>query len=218
VRNLRRPGEPHAVSAALSTRRDRSFATFNGVNDRLESRLAAAAGRERARHLHFAFYPHDCRRWARLVAMARRRDTTTSWDFGWNEGLLDDPGFPALLAELDFVFLNELETRLYARERSLRRAFSHWRSAVRNTVVKLGPRGSRWVSRGLDVARPAPAVRVVDTTGAGDAFDGGFLHALLRGALPAECLETGNRVGALSTRGAGGIATLPRARRSRGTR
>ncbi len=95
VHNLRRPHEAHALSAALSTRRDRSFVTFNGVNDRLEPRFAAAARREKARHLHFAFYPRDCGRWERIVASARRRGLSTSWDFGWNEGLVRDPGFPA---------------------------------------------------------------------------------------------------------------------------
>jgi len=80
-------------------------------------------------------------------------------------------------------------------------------------VIKLGPRGSRWVSPSIDVTAPAPTVNVIDTTGAGDAFDGGFLDALLRGAGPAACLKAGNRIGALSTRKAGGLAGLPRARR-----
>ena len=48
VHNLRRGNEPHALTAALSTKRDRSFVTFNGVNDRLEPRFAAAARRENA--------------------------------------------------------------------------------------------------------------------------------------------------------------------------
>ena len=212
VRNLRREGEAHALTAALSTRRDRSFVTFNGVNDRLEPRLAAALRDERARHIHFAFYPRDCGRWARAVARLRRKGITTSWDFGWNEGLVRDPGFPALAAALDYVFLNEVEAPLYARRRSLARAIEHWRENARNAVIKLGPRGSRWVSPSVDVSAPAPPVRVVDTTGAGDAFDGGFLHALLRGAGPAACLKAGNRMGALSTRGPGGLAGLPRAR------
>jgi sugar/nucleoside kinase (ribokinase family) len=138
---------------------------------------------------------------------------STSWDFGWNEGLLRDPGFPALTAELDYLFLNEAEAPLYARRRSLARAIEYWRAATRNAIVKLGPKGSRWVSLSIDVAAPAPSVRVVDTTGAGDAFDGGFLHALLQGAGPGACLKAGNRMGALSTRGPGGIGGLPKARR-----
>ena len=214
VHNLRREHEPHAITAALSTRRDRSFVTFNGVNDRLEPRFGAAVRREHARHLHFAFYPRDCRRWERAVVAARRRGISTSWDFGWNEGLVRDPGFPGLVAALDYVFVNELEAPFYARRRSLERAIDHWREHARNTVIKLGRRGSRWVSPSIDVSAPAPAVAVVDTTGAGDAFDGGFLDALLRGAGPAACLRAGNRVGAASTRAPGGIAGLP-ARRKR---
>jgi sugar/nucleoside kinase (ribokinase family) len=215
VRNLRREGEAHAISAALSTRRDRSFVTFNGINDRLEPRFAAAVGKERARHIHFAFYPQDCRRWARAVSAARRRGISTSWDFGWNEGLLKDPGFPALTAALDYLFLNEVEAPLYSRKQSLDRAIDHWRVHTQNAVIKLGPRGSRWVSSSIDVSAPAPRARVVDTTGAGDAFDGGFLHARLRGAGPAACLKAGNRMGALSTRAPGGIGGLPK-RRKRG--
>jgi sugar/nucleoside kinase (ribokinase family) len=220
VRNLRREGEAHALTAALSTKRDRSFVTYSGVNDRLEPRLAAALRDEshqkkRARHVHFAFYPRDCGRWALAVARLRGLGVATSWDFGWNEGLTRDPGFPALASAVDYLFLNEVEASLYARRRSLARAIEHWREKARNAVIKLGPRGSRWVSLSIDVSAPAPPVRVVDTTGAGDAFDGGFLHALLNGAAPAACLKAGNRMGALSTRGAGGLAGLPRARTTR---
>ena len=57
VVNLKRAPEPHAITVALSTTRDRSFVTFNGVNDRLQPRLPAAVARQAARHIHFAFAP-----------------------------------------------------------------------------------------------------------------------------------------------------------------
>ncbi|MGQ0734805.1 MAG: carbohydrate kinase family protein [Acidobacteriota bacterium] len=210
VGNLRRPGEPHAITAALSTRADRSFVTFNGVNDELESRLAVAVPRARARHVHFAFYPRDCARWIRIVEVCRSRGMSTSWDFGWNRGLLADRRFATLARALDVLFLNEKEAVLYARRRSLGAAIDDWRRHPHAVVLKLGKRGSRFIAREVDVAEPSPRVAAVDTTGAGDAFNGGFLYARLRGLPPRACLKTGNFIGARSTRRPGGVDGLPR--------
>ena len=211
VVNLRRRSEPHAITVALSTARDRSFVTFNGVNDRLQPRLPAALARRPAVHVHFAFSPDDCQRWTRILDRLRARGTTTSWDFGWNPALRGRPGFGRLVGGVDFVLLNEAESVLYARARG-DGAIAHWRRSARNTVVKLGRRGSRWIAGGRDLSAPAPRVRAVDTTGAGDAFNGGFLFALLRGYPARECLRIGNFVGARSTLAAGGIDALPRRR------
>ena len=95
VVNVKRPTEAHAVTVSLSTKRDRSFVTFNGVNDRLEARLPAAIARQRARHVHLAFAPRHCARWVRIVEGLRARGVTTSWDFGWNPRLRSAAGFSA---------------------------------------------------------------------------------------------------------------------------
>jgi hypothetical protein len=62
---------------------------------------------------------------------------------------------------------------------------------------------------GQALSAAALAGRVVDTTGAGDAFNGGFLAALLAGRPIAECLAAGVRLGTLSTRAPGGLDGLP---------
>jgi len=213
VVNVKRPAEAHAVTVSMSTTSDRSFVTFNGMNDRLESRLPAALARQRAAHVHFAFAPARCDRWARIVGRLRARGVTTSWDFGWNPSVLASAGFGGLVAGVDFVFVNEAEASMYAGARRRAAAVAYWRRSARNTVIKLGSHGSRWVAgepAGIDVTAPAPRVRAVDTTGAGDAFNGGFLFGLLAGRSPRDCLRLGNFVGARSTLAAGGVAALPR--------
>ncbi|MBC7271739.1 MAG: sugar kinase [Streptomyces sp.] len=72
-------------------------------------------------------------------------------------------------------------------------------------VVKLGAQGALVARSGAVCAR-VPAVRATprDTTGAGDAFTGGFLAALLAGAAPEAASVEGCRAGALAVERVGG--------------
>jgi sugar/nucleoside kinase (ribokinase family) len=218
VTNLRKPGEPHAITAALSTSEDRAFVTYNGVNAKLETRIARAidlpklarATRAERRwttriHFHFCFYPHDCRYWADVAERFRKRGITTSWDFGWNEPLSNDRGLIDLIDALDFIFVNEHEARLYAGEQTIEASLPHWRRRKAITIIKIGEAGALWVTPDKDLHVVAPKVKVVDTTGAGDSFNAGFLVAWLQGKSPEQCLKMGNKIGAASTRAAGGI-------------
>ena len=209
VRNLRRRDELPAITVALSTRRDRAFVTFNGVNDVLPRRIRRQLPRVRARHVHFAFHPVPCRPWVPVITRLRQRGVTTSWDFGWNPGLARDADFRRLVAGLDYLFLNREEALIYARRRTLTGALDRWRESPHFVILKLGPRGSRIVGGGTDLTAAAPRVRVRDTTGAGDAFNAGFLAARLLGRDLRQSLRLGNRLGALSARRPGGIAGLP---------
>jgi sugar/nucleoside kinase (ribokinase family) len=61
-------------------------------------------------------------------------------------------------------------------------------------VVKLGSSGCLAVGPdGIEIAVPAPAVTVVDTTGAGDAFNAGLVHALAQRASWREALTMATR-------------------------
>lgn len=72
-------------------------------------------------------------------------------------------------------------------------------------VVKLGAEGSL-VARGGEVVHvPAFAVDVRDTTGAGDAYGGGFLYGWLQGWTPARCGELGSRIASLTVGQVGAV-------------
>ena len=82
--------------------------------------------------------------------------------------------------------------------------------ALRNgrtqTVVKRGQLGCASLDQGQLLEVPAFAVDPVDSTGAGDSFDAGFLHAWLRGERLRDCMRWGSACGSLSTRRTGGTA------------
>jgi sugar/nucleoside kinase (ribokinase family) len=209
--DLRRRHEPAALTVALSTARDRALVTFDAVNRSLETRLprGLAGLRRLPRHAHFALGPRRCSRWVPVLKRLRSRGVTTSWDFGWHERLIHDTHFERLLAELDWVFVNDREAALYARTRGLRSALARWRRLSPGTVIKRGARGALAVTQDGVVRAPAVRVRAVDTTGAGDAFNAGFLAAILTGSSTQDALRLGNYVGAQSTRAVGGVDGLP---------
>lgn len=62
--------------------------------------------------------------------------------------------------------------------------------SLRWVVLTRGERGARAWSAESCLSVPAPAVQVVDTTGAGDVFAAGLVHALATGRAMAEALQT----------------------------
>jgi sugar/nucleoside kinase (ribokinase family) len=95
------------------------------------------------------------------------------------------------------------------RSHELADALRHLENGRTRTVAKLGRDGCATLEDGALLRAPAFPAEVVDTTGAGDSFNAGFLHAWLDGRPVAECLRWGAACGSLSTRGLGGTARQP---------
>lgn len=72
-------------------------------------------------------------------------------------------------------------------------------------VVKLGGEGSLVRHAGSTYEVPVFRVQVRDTTGAGDAYAGGFLHGWLQGWSPGRCGELGSRVASLTVGQVGAV-------------
>ncbi len=78
-------------------------------------------------------------------------------------------------------------------------------------IITLGARGAFVASDGLHLHVPARQVPVVDTTAAGDAFVGGLVAALLRGAGLPEAVRYATSAGTLATTKLGAQTSLPSA-------
>jgi 2-dehydro-3-deoxygluconokinase len=84
-----------------------------------------------------------------------------------------------------------------------------WLKDVKLVVVKAGPDGCFLGYKKQVEYLPARSSRVVDTTGAGDAFNGGFLHGLLQQLPLTQCAQLGLITAALKLQQPGAMAGLP---------
>jgi ribokinase len=83
-------------------------------------------------------------------------------------------------------------------------------TGVRNVILKLGSRGVYLKGADVDGVRVQPfQVQAVDTTAAGDAFNGGFAYALTQGETPAEAARFACAVAAVSVTRAGAQPSMP---------
>ncbi len=122
----------------------------------------------------------------------------------------DDPSgrwggvLPELLEFVDLLLPNEGEACRMTGKNTLDEALAELAVRVPCVAVKCGSRGSIVRVAGETFTVGGVPVKPVDTIGAGDSFNAGFLFGWLNGLPPKECAYAGNVTGALSTLGVGG--------------
>jgi sugar/nucleoside kinase (ribokinase family) len=195
------PDVPTGTVVVLSQGEERSMLCDRGANARLSTPDVdrALAGAPDAVHLHlsgYALFDGHSRPAARhALAAARAAGLTTSVDAA-SAGPLHRVGGAEFLdwvrgADLLLANLDETVALVGADDPVSLSAYA------RHAVVKRGERGATWAPAGAEpVEVPAEPARVVDVTGAGDAFAAGLLSAWLTGAAPVEALRVGARLGA----------------------
>ena len=80
---------------------------------------------------------------------------------------------------------------------------------IKKVIITLGEKGLYYSDGKEEIYMKATPDKAVDTTGAGDAFNGGFSFALLKGKKIKECLEIANKVAGFSTTRLGAGDSMP---------
>ncbi|MEW1720070.1 carbohydrate kinase family protein [Streptomyces sp. NPDC093109] len=174
-----------------------------------------------ARHVHAASFfllPRLAAALPGLLGTARAAGATTSLDTN------DDPagrwsaaGIGAVLPVVDHLLPNAREARALARSlaadpgagTSLAEAAALLAARGPLVVVKDGADGALLHDGRAPLRTPGIPVTPLDSVGAGDSFDAGFVAATLRGLSRADSLELAAACGALSTRAHGGTTAQP---------
>ncbi|HEX4748156.1 MAG TPA: carbohydrate kinase family protein [Bryobacteraceae bacterium] len=205
------PTEPTAITVAASMPHDRAFLSYAGANRVFNGTFinTIQSGRRlAARHVHVAFaLPPDIG--PALVERLHEQGCSVSLDVGWREDWLKDRRSAELLRGMDLFFPNEAEAFAMTQVHEPKAMLSWFASHnVKRVVLKLGAKGAAMLWDGDIEFVPGRAVNAVDTTGAGDCFDAGFLHAWLQGQSPLDCLRAADVCGSMSTESLGGLNAL----------
>ena len=167
---------------------------------------------KQARHMHLSSYyiqPGMRPGCPRLFRWARENGLTTSFDPDtdpageWGEAIFE------VLENVDVFLPNETEAMRISGTQDLESAVEKLTKYVKFLIIKRGARGVLAVTDSRRVEAAPFRISPVDTTGAGDSFNAGFLYQFLGGASLEECLIWGNACGALSTTKMGGTAGFP---------
>ena len=195
-----------------SLNHDRTILTYLGAISELRLDEIDPALFAQARHLHIGAYflltrlqpdvPH-------LLKMAKAAGMTISLDTNYDPAEKWTTGMDQVLELVDVFLPNETEACKISGEPVLEDALDSLSRRVKVVAAKLGEQGAE-ARRGKEVVRvPVYPANVVDTVGAGDSFDAGFLYGWLAGWDLEGCLRLGSACGSLSTRRAGGTAAQP---------
>lgn len=145
---------------------------------------------------------------AKLFAAAKAAGLTTSLDTNYDPLETWDSGLPGVLEHTDVFLPNETEALHITRQESLEKALEKL-SDIPTLAVKLGSKGGFAKQKDKTVTAPSLDINVVDTTGAGDTFDAGFLYGYLNGWSLEQSLQLACACGSLSTQGVGGTGAQP---------
>jgi sugar/nucleoside kinase (ribokinase family) len=211
-RVIRGDGLRTGLTVAITHPLDRALVTYLGAIGALRGDDVPTSSMSGFHHLHSSsfFFQEGLRPdFPDLFARARAAGLTTSLDTGYDPREEWDGGLRATLEHTDVFFPNETELARIAGADDPVEGMKRLENGRTRVVAKLGAQGAMTLDGGAVVHVPAFPVTTVDTTGAGDSFNAGFLHAWLLGRPVEECLRLGAACGALSTLGLGGTAAQP---------
>jgi ribokinase len=199
-------GVPTGISVLLSTGDDRAILTLPGTIPSLLPEHFTDDLLATTRHLHVGslyLQPALVAGLAGVFRRARALGVGTSLDTNW------DPterweSLDEILAYTDVFLPNAAE--LLAITGDIDKGAAGLVAKGTTVVMKDGARGARAWWPGGECVLPGPKVEVVDTAGAGDSFNAGFLAGRLAGVATEEAVNWAVTAGALSTRAAGGTA------------
>jgi len=158
-----------------------------------------------AEHVHITGLSFDTALAAAKIA--REAKVAVSFDPGRLMSRVGIMGLAPILRNVDQIFLNHEEAKKLTGETNLSNAAKIlFKTGPKIVIIKKGPDGVFAATADSKLNVPVYPIKVVDTTGAGDAFSSGFITAQLEGKNLEDSVRFANATANLKITGVGARA------------
>ena len=190
---------------------DRSLLTYTGDMDTvLGEWIGELLGRTRHFHVSGYYLMNSLQPvYPALLKKAKELGVSISLDTNWDPAEKWDGGIREILQYVDIFLPNERELISISGKNTIDEALKYVNKFVPLIVVKCGHWGAFSFQKGVVTRVKGITKNVVDTVGAGDSFDAGFIFAYLNGYSIEDCIKAGVFCGGESTASLGGTKGQP---------
>ncbi len=203
--------EKTGATVVLNFGEDRAMVTHQGAMTRMKTEDISNSLMLQCHHLHVSSVFLQTGIKSNVIDLFRRAKAlglTTSLDPQWDPDEKWDIDFAGLLPYVDIFIPNEAELQAITRIQALDLAVKTL-PFVNTLVVKCGSEGAYlWTSSESFHQNSFRNTNVVDSIGAGDSFNAGFIHSFLHGKPLQKCLEFAALAGAINTTREGGTGAF----------
>jgi sugar/nucleoside kinase (ribokinase family) len=197
------------VTVSISYPQERAFLTYYDPEAQIPAALKALAkAGGKIFYVPGLYYGSDMD--AGLLLLKSKRMKLVMDGNCAEEITIENPGLRKALKNTAIFFANSQEVKKFTQENDLHSAMQKLSLVCNLLVVKDGSNGAYAVMDDETIHVSAIPVTPIDTTGAGDCFNAGFLKAWLSDLPINVCLQWGNIVGGLSTLARGGTGQIVR--------
>lgn len=200
------------ICVSLSFPENYAMASFPGVRETFQVSDVDFHYISRARHMHLSSYYLQTGMQAgcpELFGRAKEMGLTTSFDPDSDPSGNWDNSIFETLKHVDVFLPNETEAIQISKTDDVESALEKLSQVVNTAVVKMGKSGVLSKNSQKTIHSNVFKVEVVDTTGAGDSFNSGFIYQYLTGSDLEKCTLWGNACAGISTTKSGGTTAFP---------
>ncbi|MFO7888900.1 MAG: carbohydrate kinase family protein [bacterium] len=200
------------ITVVMSYPEDYAMLTYMGAMEKFSLDDVNFEYLFQGKHMHLASYylqPKLRSGCKELFKQCKKAGMSTSLDPGWDPAEGWEKDIIDVLQYVDVFLPNKQEALYISGKSDLNKAIEELSQYASVVVVTKGSEGSLLKSKDGSLQAKTYSVKSVDTTGAGDSFNTGFLYQWLKGGDLEKCLIYGSGAGAIATTKMGGSTASP---------